>query len=161
MTNLADATQATMALVERHAAHTIRRCLWRRPALRVRGSPISTACATWTGYCVLAVNPPSQPREHRHAHAQVDTVTLLNRGLHADRRPLRARSPTAAVRALRTEQQSVTRSPAEPTYIDDKQLHQMSPMTRCGSGVEPYPDSARYRLAMLRYRADNRRQHCR
>lgn len=58
----------------------IRRCLWWRPALRVRGSPISTACATWTGNLGHR-NPASTAT----AHAQVDTVTLLNRALHADR----------------------------------------------------------------------------
>lgn len=44
----------------------IRRCLWWRPALRVRGSPISTACATWTGWLrtrrsTLAIATPRAP----------------------------------------------------------------------------------------------------
>ncbi|CCK64503.1 Putative ornithine aminotransferase (N-terminus part) RocD1 (ornithine--oxo-acid aminotransferase) [Mycobacterium canettii CIPT 140070017] len=87
MTNLADATQATMALVERHAAHNY--------------SPLPVVAASAEGAwitdidglryldCLAAYSAVNlghrNPASTATAHAQVDTVTLLNRAFHADR----------------------------------------------------------------------------
>ncbi|CKT35726.1 ornithine aminotransferase RocD1 [Mycobacterium tuberculosis H2754] len=87
MTNLADATQATMALVERHAAHNY------SPLPVVAASAEGAWIADIDGLRYLdwlaaysAVNLGHRnPASTATAHAQVDTVTLLNRALHADR----------------------------------------------------------------------------
>lgn len=80
MTNLADATQATMALVERHAAHNY------SPLPVVAASAEGAWIADIDGLRYLdwlaaysAVNLGHRnPASTATAHAQVDTVTLLN-----------------------------------------------------------------------------------
>lgn len=103
MTNLADATQATMALVERHAAHNY------SPLPVVAASAEGAWIADIDGLRYLdwlaaysAVNLGHRnPASTATAHAQVDTVTLLNRALHADRLGPVGRRACPAVRQRR------------------------------------------------------------
>lgn len=183
MTNLADATQATMALVERHAAHNY------SPLPVVAASAEGAWIADIDGLRYLdwlaaysAVNLGHRnPASTATAHAQVDTVTLLNRALHADRLgPLGAalaqlcgkdvvlpmnsdaEAVESGLRVARKWGADVNGLPAgrHDIILANNNFHghtssvvSFSSDPAAGSGVEPSTrDSARYRLAMLRHR---------
>lgn len=183
MTNLADATQATMALVERHAAHNY------SPLPVVAASAEGAWIADIDGLRYLdwlaaysAVNLGHRnPASTATAHAQVDTVTLLNRALHADRLgPLGAalaqlcgkdvvlpmnsdaEAVESGLRVARKWGADVNGLPRAgtisfwqtTTFMATPAVSSASRRTRlraAASNLLPR-DSARYRLAMLRHR---------